>query len=267
MWCDSVFSAVGDCNYGNIGSPKITYPDEEEQTTETLAVSLAVEIIEVPVIQTQEKTQQVVNTHVQYVIDTVGVEKSKIIEETVERMKPIIQEKISQVTKHIYFPQLQFLNKFVDMPVVGQRQASMVEKTQTTIHVPQAQVVEKTAEIPVLQIIKKAIEIPEIRTVWGTETSESLDTARTRQNDVRSKRQQHEQQHHNNQKQSTRQAMQQEEREKGMGTKKERDKEVKKDVTGWTVSNKEQETKEENDSDLRQSGRVQGDINGGKSDR
>ena len=57
----------------------ITYPDEE-QTTETLAVSLAAEIIEVPVIQTQEKTQQVVNTHVQYVVDTVEVEKSKIIE-------------------------------------------------------------------------------------------------------------------------------------------------------------------------------------------
>ena len=188
-----------------------------------------------PVIQTQEKTQEVMNTHVQYVVDTVEVEKSKIVEDTVQRMKPIIQKKISQVTKHIDFPQLQFLSKVVDMPVVGQRQASMVEKIQTTIHVPQAQVVEKT------------VEIPEIWTVWGTETSESLDTARTRQNDVRSKRQQHEQQHHSNQQQSTRQAMQQqtgekerergerEEREKGREAEKERDKEVKKDVTGWTV--------------------------------
>ena len=77
-------------------------------------------------------------------------------------MKPIIQEKISQVTKHIDFSTVAVLEH---MPVVGQRQASMVEKIQTTIHVPQAQVVEKTVEIPVLQIVKKAIEIPEIRTV------------------------------------------------------------------------------------------------------
>ena len=93
-------------------------------------------------------------------------------------MKPIIQEKISQVIKHTDFPQLQFLSKVVEMPVVGQQQASMV--------------------------VEKTVEIPEIRTVWGTETSESLDTARTRQNDVR---QQHEQQHHNNQQQSTRPTM------------------------------------------------------------
>ena len=160
VWGDSVFFAVGECNYGSTGSPKISYPDEE-QTTETLSVSLAAEIIEVPVIQTQEKT------HVQHVVDTVEVEKSKIIEETVQRMNTI-QEKISQVTKHIEVLQLQFLSKVVDMPVVGQRQASMVEKIQTTIEVPQAQVVEKT------------FEIPEIRTVRGTQTSESLGTARTR---------------------------------------------------------------------------------------
>ena len=133
-------------------------------------------------------------------------------------MKPIIQEKISQVIKHIDIPQLQFLSKVVDMPVVGQQQASLV--------------------------VEKTVEIPEIRTVWGTETYESLDTARTRQNDAR---QQHEQQHHNNQQQSTRQTMQQRtgekererrkmaEREKGRETEKGRNKEVKKDVTGWTV--------------------------------
>ena len=143
-------------------------------STETLAVSFAAEIIEVPVIQTQEKTQQVVNTHVQHVVDTVEVEKSKIIEETLQKMKPIIQEKISQVSKHIEVLQLQLLNKVVDMPVVGQRQASMVEKIQTTMVVPQAQIVEKTVEIPVLQIVKKTVMIPEIRTVQDPQTSESL---------------------------------------------------------------------------------------------
>ena len=60
----SVFFDVGECNNGCVGSPTISYPGEE-QTTETLAVSLAAEIIEV----TQEKTQQLVNTHVQHVVD------------------------------------------------------------------------------------------------------------------------------------------------------------------------------------------------------
>ena len=117
---------------------------------------------------------------------TVEVEKSKIIGETVQRMKPIIQEKISQVIKHNDFPQLQFLSQVVDMPVVGQQQASM--------------------------IVAKTVEIPEIQTVWGTETS---DTARIRQNDAR---QQHEQQHHNNQRQTwekERERGERAEREKG----------------------------------------------------
>ena len=79
-------------------------------------------IIEAPVIRTQEKTQQLVNTHVQHVVNTVEVEESKLIKETVQRKKPIDQEKINQVTKHIDVPQVQFLDKADDMPVVVQRQ-------------------------------------------------------------------------------------------------------------------------------------------------
>ena len=72
-----------------------------EQTIENPAISSAVKIIEVPVIRTQEKTQQLVNTHVQHVVNTVEVEKPKLIKDTVQRKKSIIQEKIDQVTKHI----------------------------------------------------------------------------------------------------------------------------------------------------------------------
>ena len=62
-----------------------------EQTIETPATSLAEMIVEAPVIQTPERTQQSVNTHVQHVINTVEAEKPIIIE-TVQ--KPAIQEKI-----------------------------------------------------------------------------------------------------------------------------------------------------------------------------
>ena len=68
-----------------------------EQTIETPALSLADQIVEVPVIQTQGKTQQVVNTHVQDVVDTVEVEKH------------IIQEKINQVTRQV--PQVQVVEE------------------------------------------------------------------------------------------------------------------------------------------------------------
>ena len=44
-------------------------PRFAEQTIENLAISSAVKIIEVLVIWTQEKTQQLVNTHVQHVVN------------------------------------------------------------------------------------------------------------------------------------------------------------------------------------------------------
>ena len=46
------------------------------QIIQTPAISLAEKIVEVPVIQTQQKTQQGVNTYVQHVVDTVEVEKT-----------------------------------------------------------------------------------------------------------------------------------------------------------------------------------------------
>ena len=101
------------------------------------AIPLDEKIVELPVIQTEEKTRQGVNTHVQHVVNTVEVERPKIIDETVQ--KPIIQEKINQVTKHIKIPQVQFLDKADDMLVDVQRQ------------IPMAQTVQKTTEIIQLQ--------------------------------------------------------------------------------------------------------------------
>ena len=49
-----------------------------KQTIEPPAISLAVEIIEVPDTRTQDKTQHVVNTHVQHVVNTVEVERPKL---------------------------------------------------------------------------------------------------------------------------------------------------------------------------------------------
>ena len=63
-----------------------------EQTIETPDITLAEKIVEGPVTQTQGKTQLVVNTSVQHVVNALEVEKH------------IIQEKINQVTRHVETP-------------------------------------------------------------------------------------------------------------------------------------------------------------------
>ena len=90
-------------------------------------------IVEVSVVRTPAKTQQVVNTLVQHVVNIVGVERTKIIMQTVQ--KPIIQEKINQVTKHVEVPQVQFPNNFDEMPVGVQRQIPMVQTVQKTMEI------------------------------------------------------------------------------------------------------------------------------------
>ena len=91
-----------------------------EQTIDTPATSLAEKIVGVAAVRTPEKTQQVANTLVQHVVNTIEAERPKIIKQTWQ--KPLIQEKIHQVTKHIEIPQVQFLNKVEEMPVNVQRQ-------------------------------------------------------------------------------------------------------------------------------------------------
>ena len=81
------------------------------QIVEPPAVSLTEKTVEMPDTRTQDKTQHVMNTHVQHVVNAVETEMSKIIKETLQRKKPIINEKINQVTKHVEIPQLQIVEK------------------------------------------------------------------------------------------------------------------------------------------------------------
>ena len=145
-----------------------------EQIIENPANSVAEMIVEVPVIQTPERTQQVVNTHVQHVVNAVEAEKPKIIELTVQRKRPIIQEKINQVTKHIEIPESQFSDKVDDMPVVVQRQASMVQKiVQKTMEIPQLQCVDKVVDdsvvqVPQIHVVEKTVEGTQLQIVEKT---------------------------------------------------------------------------------------------------
>ena len=86
-----------------------------EQIDETPDVSLAEKVFERPVTQ----TQQVVNTSVQHVFNTVEVEKH-----------------INQVTRHVEIPLLQFTDNVVGIPVVAPRQISLLQVTDKVVDVP-----------------------------------------------------------------------------------------------------------------------------------
>ena len=129
------------------------------------ATSLVEMIVEVPVIQTPS---------VQHVVETVEVEKPKITELTVQRKRPIIQEKINQVTKHVEFPQAQFSDKAGDMPVVVQGQASTAQTVQEAMEVSPLQFTDKVNDIPVaaqrqipimVQTIQKTTDIPQLQCI------------------------------------------------------------------------------------------------------
>ena len=87
-------------------------------------------------------------THVQHVVHTVEVERPRIIKQTVQ--KPIIQEKISWVTKHVEGQLSQFTDKVVDIPVVVQRQIPIaVQTVQKTIESSQLQDIDEVVDVPV----------------------------------------------------------------------------------------------------------------------
>ena len=105
------------------------------QTAETPAISLAEKTVEMLDTRTQDKTQHVVNTHVQHVVNTVEAEK------------PIINETINQVTKHVEITQLQI----VDMPS-SQTQEETVEVIQP---VPQDRMSDHVVQQTVKQLRSK----------------------------------------------------------------------------------------------------------------
>ena len=135
-----------------------------KQTIEPSAISLAERVVEAPDTRTQDETQHVVNTHVQHVINTVEVERPKLIKETQQRRKPIVNEKINQVTKHIKIPQVQFPNKVDEMPVCVQRQIPMVQAVQKITEIPQLQFPDQVVDVPVM--VQR--QVPSIETVQKT---------------------------------------------------------------------------------------------------
>ena len=124
-----------------------------EQADETPDISRAVKIVERPVTQ----TQQAVNTNVQHVVNAVEVERH------------IIQDKINQETKRIETSLLYFNDKVVDIPVVAQKQISMILTVQKNIEISQLQVedvpVVVVAQVPQVPVEMKTVETSQLQPV------------------------------------------------------------------------------------------------------
>jgi len=56
-------------------------------------------------------------------------------------------------------PQVQYIDRVVDVPVVKQRQVPSVQKVQKTVEVPQVQYIVKVVDVPVV----KRRQVPSVR--------------------------------------------------------------------------------------------------------
>ena len=150
----------------------------QQRTVEQIipAIPLAGKIVELLVIQ----TRQSVDACVQHLVNTVKVEKYKIIEETVQRMEPIIKEKINQATKHTKIPQVQFLDKADVMLVDVQRQIPVAQTMQETMEVPLLQFSDKVVGIPVAARREVSqLQVIDVPVVLGVQASQSQVVAET----------------------------------------------------------------------------------------
>merc|ERR1712227_1013926 len=102
--------------------------------------------VEVPKIVVEEKTIKVpkvhnttVHTCVQNQVQTIEVEKPKIIHKIVQRKKPVFQDHITHVPKVVQqtvevqqvtqeVPQVQYIDEVMQVPVQKQRQVPMIQK-------------------------------------------------------------------------------------------------------------------------------------------
>ena len=133
-----------------------------EQINETPDVSLAEKVFERPVTQ----TQQVVNTSVQHVFNTVEVEKHNQVTRHVEIPLLQIVKKTVEVPE---VPPLQFTDKVIDKPVVAQRQISTVQTVQTSIEIPQLQYCDEVIDVPAVFVVLVPQVHVEIKTVEITQ--------------------------------------------------------------------------------------------------
>merc|ERR1712084_55842 len=122
---------------------------------------------------------------------TVEVPQVQYIDRVVD--VPVVKQRhvpsVQKVQKTVEVPQVQYIDRVVDVPVVKQRHVPAIQKVQKPVTVPVIETVEKIVDVPVIkqvevpqvQTVEKVVEVPEVQTVAGATKSVNLPSAPVRQ--------------------------------------------------------------------------------------
>ena len=118
--------------------------------------------------------------------ETTDIPVPHMMEKTIEFVKLLPQEQIQnrtmeriidvpvlQIQETVEVPQVQFIDKAMDVPVVMQRQVPTVQKVQKTAEVPQVQFIDKVVDAPVImkrqvpaiQVAQKTVKDPQTQPI------------------------------------------------------------------------------------------------------
>merc|ERR1719399_1991841 len=126
-------------------------------------------------IEIEEKTVRVPKIHTttnhrthQHQIQTIEVEKPKIIHKTIQRKRPIVHDNLVHVPQEVH--QVSIVDEIVDVPVVQQVHVPMVQKVQRHVEVPQVEFVDNHVHIPVhkhrhvpmVTVAQRHVEVPQV---------------------------------------------------------------------------------------------------------
>merc|ERR1712013_650060 len=78
-----------------------------------------------------------------------------------------------KVQKMVEVPQVQYIDRVVDVPVVKQRHVPAIQKVQKTVV--------QHRQVPSVQKVQKTVEVPQVQTVAGATKSVNLPSAPVRQ--------------------------------------------------------------------------------------
>ena len=95
------------------------------------------------------------------------------VTEPVLEVPPVVVEYMQPVPvqQTVEVPQVQYIDKAVDVPVAVQRQVPSIETVQKTVEIPQTQHIDKVADVLVarpcqtlsVQRVQKTVEVPQIQ--------------------------------------------------------------------------------------------------------
>ena len=95
--------------------------------------------------------------------------QNRIMEQIIDM--PVMMQ--CQVQKTVEVPQIQFIDKAVDVPVIVQRQVPIVRKVQKTVEVPQALSTDEVMDapltmqrqVPAVQVAQKTVKDPQTQSI------------------------------------------------------------------------------------------------------